>query len=116
MAGQTVSEQMADLYAKLGEIRGSVMSRFDTDCREEVADLAGEVGTLARIVSDMAAGQDRLAALEAEVFCVVNVSEYGHVGDTGCGHSENYVDWSDKERCPHCGRKLIGHDNVKPID
>ena len=60
--------------------------------------------------------EDRLDALEAEVFCVVRVTEYGHVMETGCGvRKELYDDWSEFERCPDCGRKLMGHDNVTEI-
>lgn len=60
--------------------------------------------------------ESRLAAIEAEVFCVVKVSEFGHVHETGCGEDVRYEDWSDKERCEHCGRRLLGHKDVKPID
>lgn len=60
--------------------------------------------------------ESRLAALEAEVFCVVSTTANGHVFNTGCDHGVDYKDWSDKERCPHCGRRLLGHDDVRPIE
>ena len=61
--------------------------------------------------------ESRLDALEAEVFCVVRTTEYGHVMETGCDvRDELFDDWSDRERCPYCGKKLKGHDNVRPIE
>ena len=58
--------------------------------------------------------ESRLDALEAEIFCVVTVTDYGDVIETGCEGNGHYDDWSDKDRCPYCGKKLRGHDNVTP--
>jgi hypothetical protein len=62
-------------------------------------------------LTDLAARLDRI---EAEVFCKVRVSDMeptlGDVYETGCGEDVGYEDWSDRERCPKCGKRLMGHD------
>ena len=58
--------------------------------------------------------KERIDRIEAEVFCLVKTSDieptFGAVYETGCGEDVGYEDWSDRERCPKCGKKLLGHD------
>ena len=55
--------------------------------------------------------ETRIARLEAEVFCKVKCAEeFGTVYETGCGEDVGYEDWSERERCPKCGKRLVGHD------